>query len=270
MITEVTCSADLCTWGMSNIATKWNTDHLIGERYSHCTGCDTCWHVISLWKCTLDTCTGSSRLFMRNILIFRKGTFLLLEAGIKEMLHQSQFVAVLKFDTGPSPVSHLQITYNWNLKVFHTAIKYSSLLTFSEPLCSLCFIYPTLVHQSSTDGPWKQNMQLVTVCLHLPQTITVNCHCQLLFCMLCAFLNPSPFCRLNLGVVSLIVQFSGILLCNLFANSVYVWLLRSSNVIRVGNAYQFWEVFSKYWKRLNQILLNLLKPTYSLHYDFKG
>ena len=32
MITEVTCSADLCTWGMSNIATKWNTDHLIGER----------------------------------------------------------------------------------------------------------------------------------------------------------------------------------------------------------------------------------------------
>ena len=240
------------------------------ERESHCTGCDTCWHVISLWKCTLDTCTGSSRLFMRNILIFRKGTFLLLEAGIKEMLHQSQFVAVLKFDTGPSPVSHLQITYNWNLKVFHTAIKYSSLLTFSEPLCSLCFIYPTLVHQSSTDGPWKQNMQLVTVCLHLPQTITVNCHCQLLFCMLCAFLNPSPFYRLNLGVVSLIVQFSGILLCNLFANSVYVWLLRSSNVIRVGNAYQFWEVFSKYWKRLNQILLNLLKPTYSLHYDFKG
>ena len=32
MITEVTCSADLCTWGISNIAANWNTDHLIGER----------------------------------------------------------------------------------------------------------------------------------------------------------------------------------------------------------------------------------------------
>ena len=77
MITEVTCSADLCTWGISNIAANWNTDHLIGERESHRTGCDcdTCWHVISLWKCTLETCTGSSRLCMRKHFTIRKETF---------------------------------------------------------------------------------------------------------------------------------------------------------------------------------------------------
>ena len=137
--------SDVFCWsvyiGMRNIAANWNTDHLIGERESHRTGCDTCWHVMSLWKCTLETCTGSSLLCMRK----QSGMELFffcwrLEWIKQEMLHQTQFVAVLKFDTGPSPVSHLQITYNWNLKVFHTAIKYSSLNIPYALFILFCFI----------------------------------------------------------------------------------------------------------------------------------
>ena len=92
----------------------------------------------------------------------------------QEMLHQTQFVAVLKFDTGPSPVSHLQITYNWNLKVFHIAIKHSSLLTFSEyPLCPVLSVLYLSHFGLSIKYRWTLEIKYAT-CDSLPSSTTDN------------------------------------------------------------------------------------------------
>ena len=114
----------------------------------------------------------------------------------------------------PSPLSHLQITYNWNLKVFNSATKFFSSSVFGTFFLNILIVMRDIYFPSSINCSVPLSLMTITVGLTLRPSWQSGTVIFVLFIFLRFSQTQPAGCQSD-------VQFSGISCAFCFANSVH-------------------------------------------------